>query len=69
MGWWSTSIMGGDTPLDFEDEFFHACNVEKFPEEGGKAELSKDSYHRICYLDVKYVFKAKKVPNKFAWYY
>ena len=27
MGWWSTSIMGGDTPLDFEDEFFFACNV------------------------------------------
>lgn len=42
MGWWSTDIMGGDTPLDFEDEFFGICNVEKFPEGGGMASLTKE---------------------------
>jgi hypothetical protein len=30
MGWWSTDIMGGDSPLDFEDEIFDICKVEKF---------------------------------------
>lgn len=25
MGWWSTSIMGGDTPLDIEAEIFEIC--------------------------------------------
>lgn len=30
MGWWSANIMGGDTPLDFEDGFYHIVGVEKF---------------------------------------
>jgi hypothetical protein len=42
MGWWSTDIMGGDTPLDFEDAFFGICKVEKFPEGGGMAKLTKE---------------------------
>lgn len=33
MGWWSTGIMGGDTPLDFEDEFYGICDIEKFEED------------------------------------
>lgn len=32
MGWWSKDIMGGDTPLDWEDEFYGICEVEKWPE-------------------------------------
>jgi hypothetical protein len=44
MGWWSTSIMGGDTPLDFEDDFFGICKVEKFPEGGGMATLTKEDF-------------------------
>lgn len=40
MGWWSTDIMGGDKPLDFEDSIFKICKVEKFsdlkePDESG----------------------------------
>jgi hypothetical protein len=42
MGWWSTDIMGGDSPLDFEDEIFDICNVNKFPEGGGMAKLTKE---------------------------
>jgi hypothetical protein len=42
MGWWSTDIMGGDTPLDFEDEFYGICKVEKFPEGGRMAILTKE---------------------------
>ena len=42
MGWWSTDIMGGDSPLDFEDEFYDIAAVTKFPESGGKTELSKE---------------------------
>ncbi len=42
MGWWSTDIMGGDTPLDWEDYFYSICNVEKFPEgSNGIAPLKK----------------------------
>ena len=44
MGWWSTSIMGGDTPLDFEDSFFDICKVNKFPESGKMNELSKEDF-------------------------
>jgi hypothetical protein len=32
MGWWSTTIMGGDTPLDYEDLIYDICGVEKWPE-------------------------------------
>lgn len=39
MGWWSTDIMGGDKPLDFEDSIYEICKVEKFPEEGGIAKI------------------------------
>jgi len=41
MGWWSTDIMGGDSPLDVEDFMFDKAGVEKFPEEGGPGKLSK----------------------------
>jgi hypothetical protein len=44
MGWWSTDIMGGDTPLDFEDTFFDICGVEKFPEIGKANELTKEDF-------------------------
>lgn len=30
MGWWSTDIMGGDSPLDWEDAFYRICEVQKF---------------------------------------
>lgn len=40
MGWWSTDIMGGDTPLDWEDEFYGIAGVDKF--EG--AEKGKCNY-------------------------
>ena len=30
MGWWSTDILGGDTPLDWEDEFYGISKVDKF---------------------------------------
>jgi len=32
MGWWSTKIMGGDTPWDYEDLIYDICGVEKWPE-------------------------------------
>lgn len=30
MGWWSADIMGGDPPLDWEDNIYGICGVEKF---------------------------------------
>lgn len=42
MGWWSTDIMGGDTPLDFKDEIFGICKVDEFPEVGKRNELTSD---------------------------
>lgn len=46
MGWWSTDIMGGDTPLDFEDAFYEIAGVEKFPESGGKTKLNKETVEK-----------------------
>ena len=44
MGWWSKDIMGGDTPLDWEDEFYGICQVEKWPEgKRGKGKISKET--------------------------
>lgn len=43
MGWWSEDIMGGDAPLDFEDEIFEICDTEKFPEEGGIGKVSAEA--------------------------
>ena len=40
MGWWSTDILGGDAPLDYEDAIYDICGIDKFPEEGGKARIS-----------------------------
>lgn len=62
MGWWSTSIMGGDTPLDFEDEFFGICKVEKFPEEGGMASLTKEDIanHLDEMLEVVHKWKSEQ---------
>ena len=46
MGWWSTDIMGGDSPLDFEDEFYDIAGVNKFPESGGMTKLNKESVEK-----------------------
>lgn len=46
MGWWSTDIMGGDTPLDFEDTYYDICGVEKFLEKDNsyvRQELTKEA--------------------------
>jgi hypothetical protein len=42
MGWWSTDIMGGDTPLDYKDAFFDICEVNEFPEDDSRVELTKE---------------------------
>jgi hypothetical protein len=42
MGWWSTDILGGDIPLDFEDRIYEICGVDKFPEEEGQARISAE---------------------------
>jgi hypothetical protein len=36
MGWWSTGIMAGDSPLDWEDEIYGLCGVEKWQEDSDK---------------------------------
>lgn len=34
MGWWSTTIMGGDTPLDFKSEFYRVIKMDQFKDKG-----------------------------------
>jgi len=47
MGWWSTDIMGGDTPLDFEDEIFDICGTEKFTDDYSvRNELTAESLEK-----------------------
>lgn len=38
MGWWSTKIMGGDTPWDFEDIIYTECGLDKWPENHPKGD-------------------------------
>jgi len=42
MGWWSTDIMGGDSPLDVKDEIFEICEVEEFDDNDGHTDLTKE---------------------------
>jgi len=42
MGWWSTDIMGGDTPLDYKDAFYDICGVDEFPETGVRVKLTRE---------------------------
>jgi len=48
MGWWSKTIMGGDTPLDFKSEFFDLAGVDQFNDKGSKVkkafEESQDKF-------------------------
>lgn len=38
MGWWSATIMGGDTPLDFKGKFHDILGLKY---EGGKSKFTK----------------------------
>jgi hypothetical protein len=42
MGWWSKTIMGGDTPLDFKSEFFDLAGVDQFNDKGPKVKKAFD---------------------------
>lgn len=44
MGWWSTDIMGGDSPLDWEDSFYSICKVKKWPDDSSEmAQIPKEA--------------------------
>jgi hypothetical protein len=63
MGWWSTDIMGGDSPLDFEDEFYDIAGVNKFPESGGMTKLNKESVEKNFDKFVSVVKKCDYEPE------
>lgn len=43
MGWWSETIMGGDSPLDIQDGIYAMLNIEKFPKDNdGRADIPKE---------------------------
>jgi hypothetical protein len=46
MGWWSTDIMGGDTPLDFESELYHHAGVKQFDEDCNSPDLTAEDIAR-----------------------
>jgi len=39
MGWWSTTIMGGDTPLDFKSTIFDLIGRDQFNDRGAKVRV------------------------------
>ena len=63
MGWWSTDIMGGDSPLDFEDEFYNIAGVIKFPERGSKTKLNKETVEKNFDKFVSVVKKCDYEPE------
>ena len=64
MGWWSTTIMGGDSPLDYEDAFYSICEVEKWPEgKRGMAPLPKEAIESKLSLLIDNINKEEE-----GWY-
>jgi hypothetical protein len=61
VGWWAVDIMGGDTPLDFEDTMFELQEIEKFPEEGDRNVLRPDGFTPEVISD--YLKQAKSWGN------
>ena len=57
MGWWSTDILGGDTPLDFEDEFYHIIGKNKFTDDNKIVELNKEDINENLNKIIKYLNK------------
>jgi hypothetical protein len=43
MGWWSTTIMGGDTPLDFKSTIFEIIDRDQFKDTGKKVRVPLES--------------------------
>jgi len=67
MGWWSTDIMGGDSPLDVEDAFFEIAQVVKFPESGGFATLSKEVVEKNMKAFIAEVKRHADYEPEIAW--
>ena len=42
MGWWSKTIMGGDTPLDFKSDFFDLLKLDQFQDSRVKIKKAFD---------------------------
>jgi hypothetical protein len=55
--------MGGDNPLDFEDEFFGICEVEKFPENGVHNKLTKENFAKHLDEMLEYIHKSGSDQN------
>ena len=41
MGWWKTTIFGGDTPLDFKEKFYKICGVQEYGIDHKSVEIPK----------------------------
>jgi len=67
MGWWSTDIMGGDSPLDVEDTFFEIAQVQKFPMSGGIATLSKEAVEKNMKAFIAEVKRHADYQPEIAW--
>ena len=67
MGWWSTDIMGGDSPLDVEDAFFEIAQVQKFPMSGGIATLSKEAVEKNMKAFIAEVKRHADYQPEIAW--
>lgn len=59
MGWWSTDIMGGDTPLDYKDAFYDICGVDEFPETGVRINLTREDIETHLNEMVEFLDKNK----------
>lgn len=46
MGWWSTDILGGDTPLDFKSEFYSKLKLDQFKDKGDKVKTAFEKYQK-----------------------
>lgn len=44
MGWWATTVMGGDTPLDWEAEIFEALSINLFAGEDDQGDYLEETY-------------------------
>jgi hypothetical protein len=59
--------MGGDSPLDVEDAFFEIANVEKFPESGEIADISKEEVEKNMKAFIAEVKRHADYQPEIAW--
>ena len=59
MGWWSATVMGGDTPLDFEGDLYDVAGISY--EDAHEDEMTKEN-EDLCHGKLSMLTRRKSMP-------